>query len=315
LSIRREDNHMVVLINGGSNGDSITLENAYSDGRYRIEEIVLTDGTTFTPQSLPLYASDGDDVIQGSGFNEQITAGAGNDIVYADGGEDVVDGGVGADELHGGDGNDQLFGGEGNDTLIVNGRGSNTLDGGTGDDTLKINRSTDYYYNRDVARYATNTLTGGVGNDRLEGSVGAETYIFNVGDGADVINDYDYNTFNKTDRIQFGEGITKDTLSIRREGNHLVIMIGGIDSGDSITIENAYTDKRYRIEELVHADGTVIVSGHELFELPMLGSDVSDTLSGSGFNEELRGLAGDDTLHGLDGNDQLFGGEGNDTLT
>ncbi|EHH2493981.1 hypothetical protein J7X65_004753, partial [Vibrio parahaemolyticus] len=108
---------MVVLINGGSNGDSITLENAYSDGRYRIEEIVLTDGTTFTPQSLPLYASDGDDVIQGSGFNEQITAGAGNDIVYADGGEDVVDGGVGADELHGGDGNDQLFGGEGNDTL------------------------------------------------------------------------------------------------------------------------------------------------------------------------------------------------------
>ncbi|EHU4850665.1 hypothetical protein KY881_004572, partial [Vibrio vulnificus] len=188
LSIRREDNHMVVLINGGSNGDSITIENAYSDGRYRIEEIVLTDGTTFTPQSLPLYASDGDDVIQGSGFNEQITAGAGNDIVYADGGEDVVDGGVGADELHGGDGNDQLFGGEGNDTLTVNGRGSNTLDGDSGDDTLKINRSTDYYYNRDVARNATNTLTGGVGNDRLEGSVGAETYVFNVGDGADVIN-------------------------------------------------------------------------------------------------------------------------------
>ncbi|EHK0050070.1 hypothetical protein KCA08_004710, partial [Vibrio parahaemolyticus] len=139
-----------------------------------------------------------------------------------------------------------------------------TLDGDSGDDTLKINRSTDYYYNRDVARNATNTLTGGVGNDRLEGSVGAETYVFNVGDGADVINDYDYNTFNKTDRIQFGEGITKDTLSIRREGNHMVIMIGGIDSGDSITIENAYTDKRYRIEEVVLSEGSKISP----FDLP-----------------------------------------------
>ncbi|MCU8474737.1 hypothetical protein M2G39_22420, partial [Vibrio vulnificus] len=225
--------------------------------------------------------------IQGTSGADVAIGSRGDDLIQTGAGDDVIEGRFGNDTLHGGTGSNQLFGGEGNDTLTVNGRGSNTLDGGTGDDTLKINRSTDYYYNRDVARNATNTLTGGVGNDRLEGSVGAETYVFNVGDGADVINDYDYNTFNKTDRIQFGEGITKDTLSIRREGNHLVIMIGGIDSGDSITIENAYTDKRYRIEELVHADGTVIVSGDELFELPMLGSDVSDTLSGSGFNEEL----------------------------
>ena len=193
-----------------------------------------------------MLGSDVSDTLSGSGFNEELRGLAGDDT------------------LHGLDGNDQLFGGEGNDALTVNGRGSNTLDGDSGDDTLKINRSTDYYYNRDVARNATNTLTGGVGNDRLEGSVGAETYVFNVGDGADVINDYDYNTFNKTDRIQFGEGITKDTLSIRREGNHLVIMIGGIDSGDSITIENAYTDKRYRIEEVVLSEGSKISP----FDLP-----------------------------------------------
>ncbi|PKG36916.1 hypothetical protein CXF74_21660, partial [Psychromonas sp. Urea-02u-13] len=38
----------------------------------------------------------------------------------------------------------------------------------------------------------------------------------------------------------------------------MVLVIGGGDSGDSITIENAYTDGRYRIEEIVLADKTVI---------------------------------------------------------
>ncbi len=202
--------------------------------------------------------------IQGTSGADVAIGSRGDDLIQTGAGDDVIEGRLGNDTLHGGDGNDQLFGGEGNDTLTVNGRGSNKLDGDAGDDTLKINRSTDYNYNSGVARNATNTLTGGVGNDRLEGSVGAETYVFNVGDGADVINDYDYNTFDKTDRIQFGEGITKDALSIRREGNHLVIMIGGIDSGDSITIENAYIDKRYRIEEVVLSEGSKVSP----FDLP-----------------------------------------------
>ncbi|HHF0560588.1 TPA: hypothetical protein ACPHT1_004788, partial [Vibrio antiquarius] len=100
--------------------------------------------------------------IQGASGAEVAIGSKGNDLIQTGAGDDVIEGRFGNDTLHGGTGSNQLFGGEGNDTLTVNGRGSNTLDGGTGDDTLKINRSTDYYYNRDVARYATNTLTGGV---------------------------------------------------------------------------------------------------------------------------------------------------------
>ncbi|MCW0470374.1 hypothetical protein OH492_20440 [Vibrio chagasii] len=47
---------MVLLIGGPDSGDSITIENAYSDSRYRIEEVVLSDGTTLAPQ-ISLYAS------------------------------------------------------------------------------------------------------------------------------------------------------------------------------------------------------------------------------------------------------------------
>ncbi|MCU8474770.1 hypothetical protein M2G39_22595, partial [Vibrio vulnificus] len=159
----------------------------------------------------------------------------------------------GDDTLHGQDGDDQLFGGVGNDTLTVNGSGSNTLEGGEGDDLLKVNRSVDAYYQRDHVRKAVNTFNGGQGNDRLEGSAGAETYVFNRGDGQDTINDYDHNSWssvdgwNQVDRIVLGEGISRDELALRRDGNHMVLVIGGLDSGDSITIENAYTDKRYRI--------------------------------------------------------------------
>ncbi|WP_408580067.1 hypothetical protein [Aeromonas hydrophila] len=63
--------------------------------------------------------------------------------------------------MHGGNGNDQLFGGAGNDILTVNGNGSNTLDGGEGDDKLTVNRSTDYYYQRNIAQHMNNTLWGG----------------------------------------------------------------------------------------------------------------------------------------------------------
>ncbi|WP_324016335.1 calcium-binding protein, partial [Aeromonas hydrophila] len=133
---------------------------------------------------------------------------------------------------------------------------SNTLDGGEGDDKLTVNRSTDYYYQRNIAQHMNNTLWGGVGHDRLEGSVSADTYLFNRGDGQDVINDFDDNAWGKTDRIVLGEGITAGELSIRREGNHMVLLIGGNTSGDSLTIENAYTDARFRIEQVVLADGT-----------------------------------------------------------
>ena len=46
----------------------------------------------------------------------------------------------------------------------------------------------------------------------------------------------------------------------------------------------------------------------------MLGTVVSDTLSGGNGNDTIRGVGGNDTLYGDSGNDVLYGGLGNDTL-
>ena len=123
---------------------------------------------------------------------------SGNDTVLGDLGDDQLYGNEGNDTLIGGFGNDQLFGGEGDDLLV---KEQTALKG------------------KD-ASLERNTFEGGEGNDRLEGWTGADTYIFNLGDGQDVISDTDYGSytawsyngynsytrngsFNKTDKLVF----------------------------------------------------------------------------------------------------------------
>jgi len=73
----------------------------------------------------------------------------------------------GVDILNGGTGNDNLTAGNGDD-ILTGGTGNDNLTAGNGDDILN----------------------GGTGNDTLNGAYGSDTYIFNLGDGADTINDY-----------------------------------------------------------------------------------------------------------------------------
>jgi Ca2+-binding RTX toxin-like protein len=73
----------------------------------------------------------------------------------------------GADNLVGGAGDDQLSGNGGNDVL-VGGAGRDTIWGGGGADTI----------------------TGGLDADRLSGGSGADRFVFQAGDGRDVITDF-----------------------------------------------------------------------------------------------------------------------------
>jgi Ca2+-binding RTX toxin-like protein len=73
----------------------------------------------------------------------------------------------GADNLVGGAGDDKLSGNGGNDVL-VGGAGRDTIWGGGGADTI----------------------TGGLDADRLSGGSGADRFVFQAGDGRDVITDF-----------------------------------------------------------------------------------------------------------------------------
>ncbi|MBQ4058616.1 MAG: hypothetical protein IJD40_06775, partial [Lachnospiraceae bacterium] len=104
---------------------------------------------------------------------------------------DVLYGNSGNDTIYGNNGNDLIDGGE-NDDLIFGGNDNDILNGDTGEDTLNGGNGND-------------VLTGGTGNDTISGGYGSDTYIFNLGDGEDVINNYDSSTW-WSDRIVFGEG-------------------------------------------------------------------------------------------------------------
>ena len=68
------------------------------------------------------------------------------------------------DSIFGGAGNDKLYGGD-DDDILLGGTGNDKLYGGDDDDTL----------------------TGGKGNDSLWGGKGSDTFIYDAGDGKDII--------------------------------------------------------------------------------------------------------------------------------
>ena len=108
-------------------------------------------------------------VVLGGG-DDSALLGAGNDSVAGGIGNDTIFGGAGGDALLGDSGNDSLNGGLGNDGLL-GGAGSDSLFGGDGNDRL----------------------AGGDGNDVLRGDggiAGADTFVFWLNSGADVIGDF-----------------------------------------------------------------------------------------------------------------------------
>ena len=92
----------------------------------------------------------------------------------------TIEGGNGDEVLDGTADDDDIDGNGGDD--IINGLGGNDfLEGGSGDDVLN----------------------GGTGNDSLTGGWGADRYVFNEGDGVDVITDFEkWN--DKVDLTSFG---------------------------------------------------------------------------------------------------------------
>ena len=232
----------------------------------------------------------GDDYICGTSGSDRIHAMAGDDYVLGYAGDDTLLGGSGDDSLYGGADNDTLLGGEGNDYLK----------GGSGNDVHD----------------------GGVGNDELEGSYGDDIYRFSLGDGDDTI--YDISGLST---IQFGEGISPESLKLIKDGYHLILEYG---RSDSVAIKYAY---EYELGEPVisadfvveFSDGTaltmrelradkVVYSYGDSGIDTLVGDVAADYIDGSSGADNLYGNSGDDVLIGGDGYDDLFGESGNDTL-
>ena len=120
----------VQLIFPGS-GDSITILHPLNNNyQQSIETIQFDEGTVWSKTDLAQRITssetgDGDDVLNGFGIADTISASFGNDTIIGGDGDDVLSGDLGNDSVDGGWGNDTyLFtSGDGQDTIVDNGSG------------------------------------------------------------------------------------------------------------------------------------------------------------------------------------------------
>ena len=205
---------------------------------------------------------DGDDIITTASGNNSITGGNGNDTIDSGDGNDTIDGGNGDDiltslggddSLTGGGGNDTIDSGDGNDTLLggnasdvltagsgndsLTGGGNNdTLNGGDGIDTLSGDNSDD----RLIGGSGDDLLFGGSGNDfidggtgfdALEGGSGDDVFVLRIGDGTDIIADFN---LNGGDRLGLADGLEFNSLSFSGNdilsGAEVLATLNGVDT-------------------------------------------------------------------------------------
>ena len=171
---------------------------------------------------------------------------------------------------------------------------SNTLVGKDGNDII-------------IGASREDVLFGGPGDDILDGGEGGDRYVFNPGDGVDIISD---SGTQGDDTLAFGAGITADALSLGI--GSLLIRVG--DSGDAIHIDGFDADDAAAavgIEHFEFADGTVLSLAQLLGRgFDLYGTEAADTIFGTNLVDRFHASAGDDTLIGGAGDDVYYFGAG-----
>ena len=219
--------------------------------------------------------------------------------------------------------------------VIIGGAGNDTLDGGTGNDNILGGAGADLL----LGGKGADTLEGGTGNDTLTGGAGADVFVYNYGDGNDVITDYE-----EEDTIQ----IVGDTVSkITKKNSNMILtlaskkkitIMGGEDKVISYTDdsgEHAYPEivkfntkgtavtltADYNKDEFNIADYADYASSVVTIDASATDQDVKITANkknnyivGGQGNDEINGGKGNDTIAGGTGNDTLYGGAGADVF-
>ncbi len=272
------------VLNGGEGADALDggLGNDVLSGGVGNDSLHGGDGKD------TLYGGDNDDRIWGEADADEMHGGDGNDILYGGDGGDTLNGDDGNDTLRGEGGNDTINGGDGVDVLIGGG-GADLLSGGLGDDLIFSqggggsafgNEGNDRMFGGNGAdlffgNEGNDSLEGSGGDDTLTGGAGDDTYIFNLDDGADVIDNMGESASN--DKLSFSDDIATTQLWFRQVDDDLEVQIIGTE--DRVTINDWYvgTDNRIAVfetsegETLNAANVENLVSAMAAFSPPALG--------------------------------------------
>ncbi len=164
---------------------------------------------------------------------------------------------------------------------------------------------------------AGDTIQGGLGNDYLDGKAGADTYLFNRGDGQDTLNDSSNDT--SVDKLIFsGTGLTSTNAIVTRLGSSSDLKISFAGITDSVILKNQVysSTANYGVESIKFSNGVTWTEAQLWNAYLTLGAATNDTLEGTAANDTIQGGLGNDYLDGKAGADTyLFNrGDGQDTL-
>ena len=259
---------------------------------------------------------EGDDKIQGDRGNDNLHGNAGNDVIYGGDGNDTIEAGEGNDWVEGGNGDDRMQG-EGGDDVMFGGAGRDIVEGNGGNDTVLGGAGNDRVAGHDGndvvvggkddgrASLVGGAITNVVIGDTLSGDGGADRFIWQKGDGVDLLLDF-----------KPGEG---DTLTIYGYGGAAAVQrVDGrtviyLDTHSAIVMNDHYpTDGS--MPGITFVPGTNVAPGLPVERAPISGGTGNDTLDGTTGADVIEGLQGNDVLGGGGGADTLIGGDGNDTL-
>lgn len=294
----------------------------------------ITDGT---PDDDRIIGTTDNDVIAGQSGRDIVFGGPANDALHGHTGNDLLFGEAGNDFLYGGDGDDLLWGNKGND-ILTGGRGADNHAGAAGRDTVRY-ESSPASINVDLAlgvatggdaegdrftsievviasRFrdtvigdtADNRLSGGGGRDVLDGREGDD--VLDGGEGIDDLVGREGN-----DVVRGGPGDDRlwgnagdDSLD-GGAGADVFSGGAGVDTADysALTIDVNVN--------LAAASGQWGADGDTYNSIEnVIGTAVSDLLTGDAGANHLAGGGGNDWLDGGGERDLLEGGDGDDLL-
>ncbi|WP_158276584.1 beta strand repeat-containing protein [Paraconexibacter algicola] len=278
---------------------------------------------------ISAFGNDGNDTIRGGLAADVLRGQGGADTLFGDSGADELRGGALDDVLAGGDGNDRLFGEAGDDDLD-GGEGNDEFTGGTGDDDVLAPTA--------ASTNGNDTFIEAVGDgqDEYIGGAGVDevTYeAYSILDGGVTINaNGNLASGPQNDRVARDiESLTggggNDTLvpNVLAAGNlHSNGRIDGRGGEDTVDFSARNTSVAVSLDDVDNdGGGTGLATPSPINEQldvrstveNVLGSQRSDTITGSAADNDLRGNDGDDAISGLGGDDDLFGNANNDTLS
>jgi len=278
---RMGDTDLLITIDPGFQRGKINIEGMFNYGATSSASIEFIEFSDLSTYTLTGRNWTTYGTASDNNMRGVTAGGLQDDIMYGLGGNDQLIGGLGNDQLYGGDGDDKIFGDAGNDIM-----------------------------------------SGGEGNDILEDTAsGNDIYLYNLGDGSDIIRDW-----NGADILRFGEGIGIENLSFIRFNTDLIITVSheGFPSSTIKLVEH-FGSARGVVETVEFFDeppfslstAPYTTMGTEVDDRIVgisAGGSINDTIYGLGGNDEVLGGIGNDVMDGGTGNDTLTGGAGNDTF-